>query len=110
MGNILLLSMVESTSTGCLCSTPSAFTLQSNGVTLARIEQPTDNSDGCVISLLGSRNIDLRTKALVIFSGYTLVSLHRFEEVRNKVNFEFSRLSTIHSYRKLSVEELEHED
>lgn len=108
MGNILLLSVVESSSEGCLCSTPSAFNLQSNGVILARIEQPTDNSDGCVVSLLDSRIIDLRTKALVIFSGYVLVSIHRFEEVINKINFEFSCLSTTHSYRKLNVEELEH--
>ncbi|KAJ6647130.1 hypothetical protein Bhyg_02350 [Pseudolycoriella hygida] len=62
--------MNASSSGGCCGSTPSEFTLLSRGVALARIQRPINNSGGCVVSLINSQNIDLRTKALLIFTGY----------------------------------------
>lgn len=80
MGEILFQSiggteMNIRSSGGCCGSTPSEFTLISNGVALARIEKPTNNSEGCVVSLFNSQSVDLRTKALLVFTGYLMVSL-----------------------------------
>lgn len=82
MGEILFQSiggtgMSPSSSGGCCGSVPSEFTLMANGVELARIEKPMNGSEGCSITLFNSRNIDLRTKALLVFTGYLMVSLHR---------------------------------
>lgn len=75
MGEILFQSVeTASSSDRCGCSSPSEFALLSDGTTLARVEKPIDNSDGCLISLCNSENIDLRTKALLIFTGYIMVS------------------------------------
>lgn len=80
MGEILFQSIGgtetnPSSSGGCFGSTPSEFTLISNGVALARIEKPINNSEGCVVSLFNLQNVDIRTKALLIFTGYLMVSL-----------------------------------
>lgn len=80
MGEILFHSiggteMNMRSSSGCCGSTQSVFTLISNGVALARIEKPVNRSEGCSVSLLNSQNADLRTKALLIFTGYLMVSL-----------------------------------
>lgn len=82
MGDILFQSiggteMNTSSSGGCCGSTPSEFTLTSNGVALARIEKPNNNSEGCVISLFNSQNLDVRTKALLVFTGYLMVTLNQ---------------------------------
>src|SRR5687768_12916718 len=91
MGEILFQSiggteMNTNHSGGCCGSTPSEFTLLSNGVALARIEKSVNNSGGCVVSLINSRNVDLRTKALLIFTGYLMVSSHHVTNVSKKVN------------------------
>lgn len=83
MGEIIFQSiggteMNTSSSGGCFGSTPSEFTLISNGVALARIEKPVNDSEGGVISLLNSQNVDIRTKALLIFTGYLMVSSYRY--------------------------------
>lgn len=82
MGEILFQSiggteMNMISSGGCCGSIPSEFTLVSNGVALARIERSADNSADGVVSLLNSHNFDLRTKALLIFTGYLIVSSNR---------------------------------
>lgn len=78
MGDILFESiggteMNVASSGGCCGSTPSEFTLVSNGVALARIEKSTDSSNGGTICLFNARHLDLRTKALLIFTGYFMV-------------------------------------
>lgn len=80
MGEILFQSiggteMNTSSSGGCFGSTPSEFTLISNGIAMAHIEKSTNNSEDCVVSLINSQNFDLRTKALLIFTAYFIVSL-----------------------------------
>lgn len=57
---------------GCCGSTPSKFTLISNGVALARIEKSPNGYGGYSITLFNSRNMDSRTKALLIFTGYLM--------------------------------------
>ncbi len=78
MGDVLFESIggteLNPTTTGCCGTTPSEFTLISNGVPLARIERPTNGTSGCTMSLINARNIDLRTKALLVFTGYLMVS------------------------------------
>lgn len=89
MGEILFESIggteMNPIHSGCCGSTPSEFTLLSNGVALARIERPTDNSDGCMVSLFNSRNVDVRTKAVLIFTAYLMVSFAEYcsKEIEN---------------------------
>ncbi|KAG4074088.1 hypothetical protein HA402_014293 [Bradysia odoriphaga] len=78
MGEVLFHSiegteMSPISSVGCFGSSPSEFTLMSNGgVALARIERSTNGTEGCSITLFNSRNIGLRTKALLIFTVYLM--------------------------------------
>ncbi|XP_037033989.1 uncharacterized protein LOC119072796 [Bradysia coprophila] len=54
----------------------SEFTLMSNGgVALARIEKVRNDSADVSITLFDSLNVDSRTKALLIFTGYLMVRL-----------------------------------
>lgn len=67
------------------------FSLISNGVTLACVRKSNDRSVGAEISLFNSRNMDSRTKALLIFAGYYLVSqLVAFESIVSYFVFLFS--------------------
>lgn len=84
MGEVLFQSIggteMNVSSGGCFGSTPSQFTLISNGVALARIERPLNNNSGsCVVTLLHSQNVDIRTKALLLFTGYLMVCLPRYK-------------------------------
>ncbi|XP_037033439.1 uncharacterized protein LOC119072354 [Bradysia coprophila] len=78
MGEVLFQSiggteMSPITSVGCFGSSPSEFTLMSNrGVALARIARPMNGTEGCSITLFSSRNIGIRTKALLVFTAYLM--------------------------------------
>lgn len=84
---------------GCCGSTPSKFTLISNGVALARIEKSPNGYGGYSITLFNSRNMDSRTKALLIFTGYLMVSLQNAYEFSDNKRTHFFTSSIMHFWR-----------
>lgn len=77
-----LFQIVEGTemtnsSGGCCSANPSEFTFMNNGIALARVGKSMHTPDECEITVYNSLNLDPRTKALLIFTGYLMVSNQR---------------------------------
>jgi len=56
---------------GCCCPNVPEFTFFHNGNTLGKLSRSTNNSSGNELVLFNSANMDPRTKALLIYAGYS---------------------------------------